>query len=205
MLKTQAGPVDKSLASQWQGVAVAPRRLRDGIPLWVVAAALALLLMFVFIGLRLSMNAQTDDTFHALQSLGASAIINRADLASAGKPFQKERWAAVVDAVGSHTLANALAQTRYGGVVAACGLAQGMDLPTTVMPFILRGVTLAGIDSVMAPLAKRQRAWDRLARDLDPALLERMIEEIPLEGAIAKAQDLMAGKVRGRVVVRVQP
>lgn len=138
-----------------------------------------------------------------LKALGASAIIDRAELASAGKPLQKERWAAVVDAVGSHTLVNALAQTRYGGVVAACGLAQGMDLPGSVAPFILRGVTLAGIDSVMAPLAKRQRAWDRLARDLDPALLERMIEEVPLEGAITKAQDLMAGKVRGRVVVRI--
>lgn len=138
-----------------------------------------------------------------LKALGASAIIDRADLGAAGKPFQKERWAAVIDAVGSHTLANALAQTRYGGVVAACGLAQGMDLPTTVMPFILRGVTLAGIDSVMAPLPKRQRAWDRLARDLDPALLERMIEEVPLDGAIAKAQQLMAGQVRGRVVVRI--
>ncbi|MBI3530896.1 MAG: oxidoreductase [Burkholderiales bacterium] len=138
-----------------------------------------------------------------LKALGASAIIDRAELASAGKPLQKERWAAVVDAVGSHTLVNALAQTRYGGVVAACGLAQGMDLPGSVAPFILRGVTLAGIDSVMAPLAKRQRAWDRLARDLDPALLERMIEEVPLEDAIAKAQQLMAGQVRGRVVVRV--
>ncbi|MEA3394738.1 MAG: MDR family oxidoreductase [Pseudomonadota bacterium] len=138
-----------------------------------------------------------------LQALGASAIIDRAELASAGKPLQKERWAAVVDAVGSHTLVNALAQTRYGGVVAACGLAQGMDLPGSVAPFILRGVTLAGIDSVMAPLAKRQRAWDRLARDLDLALLERMIEEVPLDGAITKAQQLMAGQVRGRVVVRV--
>ena len=138
-----------------------------------------------------------------LKALGAANIIDRAELASAGKPLQKERWAAVVDAVGSHTLVNALAQTRYGGVVAACGLAQGYDLPGTVMPFILRGVTLAGIDSVMAPLAKRQRAWDRLARDLDPALLERMIEEVPLEGAMAKAQQLMDGKVRGRVVVRI--
>ncbi|NMM19144.1 MAG: oxidoreductase [Rhodoferax sp.] len=137
-----------------------------------------------------------------LNSLGATSIIDRALLSNPGKPFQKERWAAVVDPVGSHTLANALAQTRYGGVVAACGLAQGMDLPTTVMPFILRGVTLAGIDSVMAPLAKRQRAWDRLARDLDPTLLESMIEEIPLEAAIAKAHDLMNGKVRGRVVVK---
>ena len=138
-----------------------------------------------------------------LKALGASAIIDRAELASAGKPLQKERWAGVVDALGSHTLVNALTQTRYGGVVAACGLAQGLDLPGTVMPFILRGITLAGIDSVMAPLAKRQRAWDRLARDLDPALLERMIEEVPLDGAIAKAQQLMAGQVRGRVVVRI--
>jgi acrylyl-CoA reductase (NADPH) len=138
-----------------------------------------------------------------LKALGASSVIDRAELASPGKPLQKERWAAVVDAVGSHTLVNALAQTRYGGVVAACGLAQGMDLPGTVAPFILRGVTLAGVDSVMAPLQKRQRAWDRLARDLDPALLERMIEEVPLEGAMAKAQQLMAGQVRGRVVVRV--
>ena len=138
-----------------------------------------------------------------LKSLGASAVIDRATLAQPGKPFQKERWAAVVDAVGSHTLANALAQTRYGGVVAACGLAQGMDLPTTVMPFILRGVTLAGVDSVMAPLAKRQRAWDRLARDLDLSLLESIIEEVPLQAAIAKAQQLMDGQVRGRVLVRI--
>ena len=137
-----------------------------------------------------------------LRSLGAASIIDRATLSAPGKPFQKERWAGVVDAVGSHTLANALAQTRYGGVVAACGLAQGMDLPTSVMPFILRGVTLAGVDSVMAPLAKRQRAWDRLAKDLNLALLETMIEEVPLEGAIAKAQHLMDGKVRGRVVVK---
>ncbi len=138
-----------------------------------------------------------------LQRLGATSIVARADLASAGKPFQKERWAGVVDAVGSFTLANALAQTRYGGVVAACGLAQGSDLPTTVLPFILRGVTLAGIDSVMAPLARRQRAWDRLARDLDPALLETMVDEVPLEEAIDKATALMDGKVRGRVVVRI--
>jgi acrylyl-CoA reductase (NADPH) len=140
-----------------------------------------------------------------LKSLGASAVIDRVALAQAGKPFQKERWAAVVDAVGSHTLANALAQTRYGGVVAACGLAQGMDLPTTVMPFILRGVTLAGVDSVMAPLAKRQRAWDRLASDLDLRLLESIIEEVPLQAAIAKAQQLMDGQVRGRVLVRIAP
>jgi len=138
-----------------------------------------------------------------LKALGASSIIDRATLSAAGKPFQKERWAGVVDAVGSHTLANALAQTKYGGVVAACGLAQGMDLPTTVMPFILRGVTLAGVDSVMAPLDLRQRAWDRLARDLDPALLESMIDEVGLDQAVAKARQLMAGQVRGRVVVKI--
>lgn len=137
-----------------------------------------------------------------LKALGASSIVDRTTLSNPGKPFQKERWAAVVDAVGSHTLANALAQTRYGGVVAACGLAQGMDLPTTVMPFILRGVTLAGVDSVMAPLARRQRAWDRLAHDLDPSLLESMIDEVSLGGAIGKAHELMAGTVRGRVVVK---
>lgn len=138
-----------------------------------------------------------------LKALGASTVIDRAELSGPGKPLQKERWAAVVDAVGSHTLVNALAQTRYGGVVTACGLAQGMDLPGSVAPFILRGVTLAGIDSVMAPLSRRQRAWDRLARDLDAALLERMIEEVPLEDALAKAAQLMAGQVRGRVVVKI--
>ena len=136
-----------------------------------------------------------------LSSLGASTVIDRAELSAAGKPLQKERWAAVVDAVGSHTLANALAQTRYGGVVAACGLAQGADLATTVMPFILRGVTLAGVDSVMAPIALRRQAWARLAADLDPVKLEAITEVIALDAAIAKAADLMAGKVRGRVVV----
>ena len=139
-----------------------------------------------------------------LKKLGATSVIERGSLSAPGKPFQKERWAAVVDAVGSHTLANALAQTRYGGVVAACGLAQGMDLPTSVMPFILRSVTLAGIDSVMAPLLRRQRAWERLARDLDPALLESMVEEVALEDAIGKAHALMDGQVRGRVVVRTR-
>ncbi|MDQ2779569.1 MAG: oxidoreductase [Pseudomonadota bacterium] len=138
-----------------------------------------------------------------LTKLGASSIIDRSELGAAGKPLQKERWAAVVDAVGSHTLANALAQTRYGGVVAACGLAQGHDLPATVMPFILRGVTLAGVDSVMAPHALRERAWARLATDLDPTLLETMIEEVPLSGAIEAAGRLMAGQVRGRVVVKI--
>ncbi len=138
-----------------------------------------------------------------LKQLGATSVIDRAELSAPGKPLQKERWAGVVDAVGSHTLANACAQTRYGGVVAACGLAQGADFPSTVMPFILRGVTLAGIDSVMAPLTRRQQAWERLAKDLDAAKLEAMVDEVPLERAAEKAADLMAGKVRGRVVVKI--
>lgn len=138
-----------------------------------------------------------------LKQLGATSVIDRAELSSPGKPLQKERWAAVVDAVGSHTLSNACAQTVYGGVVAACGLAQGADFPSSVMPFILRGVTLVGIDSVMAPLAKRQQAWNRLAIDLDPGKLEAMVEEVPLARAVEKAADLMAGKVRGRVVVKI--
>ena len=136
-----------------------------------------------------------------LTSLGAAAVIDRAELSAPGKPLQKERWAAVVDAVGSHTLANALAQTRYGGAIAACGLAQGLDLPGSVMPFILRSVALLGVDSVMAPLALRQQAWARLATDLDPALLEAITTEVPLSGAIAAAAQLMDGKVRGRMVV----
>lgn len=138
-----------------------------------------------------------------LHALGATNVIDRAELSAAGKPLQKERWAAVIDAVGSHTLVNALAQTRYGGVVAACGLAQGFDLPATVMPFILRGVTLAGVDSVMAPIASRRDAWARLAVDLDPSKLAAITEVVPLADAITKAHDLMQGKVRGRVVVKI--
>ncbi|MGD9832191.1 MAG: MDR family oxidoreductase [Piscinibacter sp.] len=138
-----------------------------------------------------------------LMSLGASSVIDRAELAAPGKPLQKERWAAVVDAVGSHTLANACAQTRYGGVVAACGLAQGGDLPTTVMPFILRGVTLAGVDSVYASQPLRRQAWQRLASDLDAARLEAIATEVSLDQAIERAHDLMAGKVRGRIVVSI--
>jgi acrylyl-CoA reductase (NADPH) len=139
-----------------------------------------------------------------LRALGASAVIDRAELGAPGKPFQKERWTAVVDAVGSHTLANALAQTRYGGVVAACGLAQGSDLPATVMPFILRSVTLAGIDSVMAPLALRREAWRRLAQDLDAVRLESMTREVDLDGAVPHAHALIEGKVRGRIVVDIR-
>ena len=138
-----------------------------------------------------------------LKGLGATAVIDRAELSAPGKPLQKERWAGVVDCVGSQTLANACAQTRYGGIVAACGLAQGADFPATVLPFILRAITLAGIDSVLAPLGRRQNAWDRLARDLDPARLESMIQEVPLEQAPAAATRLMAGQVRGRLVVKI--
>jgi acrylyl-CoA reductase (NADPH) len=138
-----------------------------------------------------------------LHGLGAQAVIDRAELAAPGKPLQKERWAGVVDAVGSHTLANACAQVRYGGAVAACGLAQGADLPATVMPFILRGVALLGVDSVMAPQALRREAWVRLARDLDPQRLESMVTEIGLDEAVEAAGRLMAGQVRGRLVVRI--
>ena len=138
-----------------------------------------------------------------LKQLGADTIIDRAELSNPGKPMQRERWAGVVDSVGSATLANAVAQTRYGGAVAACGLAQGADFPATVMPFILRGVRLLGVDSVMAPKAKRLEAWARLARDLDPALLEVIATEITLSEAVAAAADLLDGKVRGRIIVDV--
>ena len=138
-----------------------------------------------------------------LKGLGASEIIDRAELSGDGRPLAKERWAGVVDSVGSKTLANAIASTKYGGTVAACGLAQGMDLPATVMPFILRGVTLAGVDSVMAPRTARERAWGRLAVDLDPAKLETITTEVAMDDVIGVAPDILAGKVRGRVVVKI--
>jgi len=139
-----------------------------------------------------------------LKGLGATDIIDRNELSVPGKPLGRERWAGVVDAVGSHTLANACATTKYRGAVAACGLAQGMDFPASVAPFILRGVTLYGIDSVMAPLPVRQEAWKRLAHDLDIAKLDAITREIGLGEAIAVAADLLEGKVRGRVVVDVR-
>jgi acrylyl-CoA reductase (NADPH) len=139
-----------------------------------------------------------------LRELGAAEVIERATLSSPGKPLAKERWAGVIDAVGSHTLANACASTRYGGAVAACGLAQGMDFPASVAPFILRGVTLYGVDSVMAPRPRREAAWARLAQDLDLAQLDRMTSGIGLADAIAAAPRLLAGEVRGRLVVDVQ-
>jgi acrylyl-CoA reductase (NADPH) len=137
-----------------------------------------------------------------LESLGAKEIVDRATLSQPGKPLQKERWAGVVDSVGSHTLVNACAQTMAEGAVAACGLAQGMDFPATVAPFILRGVTLAGVNSVTAPMDRRLEAWRRLAR-LDRAKLRSTITDIALAQAIAKAPDVIAGKVRGRLVVDV--
>ena len=138
-----------------------------------------------------------------LKALGATSVIDRNELSAPGKPIGKERWAGVVDAVGSHTLANACATTKYRGAVAACGLAGGMDFPSTVMPFILRGVTLYGIDSMMAPLTVRQEAWQRLGKDLDLAKLDAMTSDIGLSEAIAYASALLAGEVRGRLAVDV--
>jgi len=138
-----------------------------------------------------------------LKGLGAAEIIDRAELSAPAKPLAKERWAAGIDSVGSQTLANLLAMTKYRGAVAACGLAGGMDLPTSVAPFILRGVSLLGIDSVMAPKPLRLEAWARLARDLDPAKLAAMTTVIPLDRVIEAGKDILAGKTRGRVVVAV--
>lgn len=138
-----------------------------------------------------------------LQRLGASEIIDRATLSESGKPLAKERWAAVIDSVGSHTLANACASTRAEGTVAACGLAQGMDFPASVAPFILRGVTLAGINSVTQPKARRVHAWERLAKDLDFSLLALISREIGLNEVLDAAPQLLAGQLRGRVVVDV--
>ena len=138
-----------------------------------------------------------------LTGLGAAEIIDRAELSAPGRPMGKERWAGAVDAVGSHTLANVIAQTRYGGAVTACGLAQGLDLPGSVAPFILRGVTLAGIDSVMCPKPRREEAWSRLAKDLDLGLLDSMTQQAVLTDVPALAEQILAGQVRGRVVVDV--
>ena len=139
----------------------------------------------------------------ALKALGAAEVIDRAELSAPGKPLAKERWVGAVDTVGSHTLANVCAGSKYRGAVAACGLAQGMDFPASVAPFILRGVTLYGIDSVMAPKALREQAWARLAKDLDLAKLDSLVSEVPLSGAIAAGSDILAGQVRGRLVVDV--
>ncbi|WP_417605605.1 MDR family oxidoreductase [Oceanimonas baumannii] len=138
-----------------------------------------------------------------LTALGAAEVMHRDALSAPGKPLAKARWAAVIDSVGSHTLANACAQTMEDGLVAACGLAQGMDFPATVAPFILRGVTLLGINSVTRPQSERDQAWARLAEELDTGLLEQTTREIALGEAIDAADDLLAGRVRGRLVVDV--
>ena len=138
-----------------------------------------------------------------LKHLGAAEIIDRAELSGAAKPLAKERWAGGVDSVGSTTLANLLSMTKYGGAIAACGLAAGMDLPSSVAPFILRGVCLLGIDSVMAPIEKRKAAWARLATDLDKSKLAEITSEIPLDAVIAEGEKILAGQVRGRIVVKI--
>lgn len=143
------------------------------------------------------------DQAEYLKKLGASEIMDRNLLSEPGRPLAKERWAGAVDSAGSHTLANVCASTQYGGAVAACGLAQGMDLPASVAPFILRGVTLAGIDSVMRPIEDRTEAWQRLADILEPEVFEDISTEISLSDVVSTAEELMAGKVRGRVVVDV--
>jgi acrylyl-CoA reductase (NADPH) len=138
-----------------------------------------------------------------LKALGAAEVIDRAQLAVPARPLGKERWAGGIDAAGSHTLANLLSMTQYGGTIAACGLAQGMDLATSVAPFILRGVNLAGIDSVMAPKALRREAWTRLAQDLDKGKLKAITTSRPLEEVTALAPEILAGNIRGRVVLEV--
>lgn len=138
-----------------------------------------------------------------LKTLGASEVIDRNTLSEPGRPLAKERWAGVVDSVGSHTLVNACASTKYGGIVAACGLAQGMDLPGTVAPFILRGVTLAGIDSVMRPTADRIEAWQRLADVLEADMFKDVAKQIDLSQVVETANELLAGRVQGRVVVKL--
>jgi acrylyl-CoA reductase (NADPH) len=138
-----------------------------------------------------------------LRALGATEIIDRKDLSGPGRPLGRERWAGAVDVAGSHTLANVCASMAYGGTVAACGLSQGMDFPGSVAPFILRGVTLAGVDSVRCPIPRRLVAWRRLAIDLDVGHIELMAREISLEEAIPTARDQLAGVTRGRIVVDV--
>jgi acrylyl-CoA reductase (NADPH) len=138
-----------------------------------------------------------------LKDLGAAEIIDRNELSGPAKPLAKERWAGGIDSVGSTTLANVLSMTKYGGAIAACGLAAGMDLPSSVAPFILRGVSLLGIDSVMCPINLRKAAWARLASDLDHGKLAEITHEIGLEGVIAAGAQILAGQVRGRIVVKI--
>jgi len=138
-----------------------------------------------------------------LKALGAAEIIDRNELSGPAKPLAKERWAGGIDSVGSTTLANLLSMTKYRGAIAACGLAAGMDLPSSVAPFILRGVCLLGIDSVMCPIELRKQAWTRLATDLDPKKLTEITQEIDLDGVIEAGAKVLAGQVRGRIVVKI--
>jgi acrylyl-CoA reductase (NADPH) len=138
-----------------------------------------------------------------LKSLGATEVIDRSELSGPAKPLAKERWAGGIDSVGSTTLANLLSMTKYGGAIAACGLAAGMDLPSSVAPFILRGVCLLGIDSVMCPIELRKIAWTRLASDLDPGKLTEITHEIGLDGVVDAGAKILAGQVRGRIVVKI--
>lgn len=155
------------------------------------------------LGYRVVASTGRPNEVEYLKALGAAEIVDRAQFSTPGKPLTKERWAGAVDTVGSHTLANVCAGMKYRGVVAACGLAQGMDFPATVAPFILRGVTLAGIDSVYCPREERIEAWQRLARDLDPAHLDLISHEVGLADVIRLAGELLGGQVRGRLIVNV--
>ncbi|KAF6656755.1 oxidoreductase [Pantoea anthophila] len=146
-------------------------------------------------------SGRASDHAYLIDTLGAASVIDRDELSQPGKPLAKERWAAAIDSVGSHTLANVLAATRRDGAVAACGMAQGLDLPASVAPFILRGVTLAGVDSVLCPTPLRQQAWQRLGELLDGERLSRLSRVIPLSEAKQGAQDLLDGKVQGRLIV----
>jgi acrylyl-CoA reductase (NADPH) len=153
------------------------------------------------LGYRVAASTGRTETHGFLRSLGATTIVDRGELAAAGKPFDKERWAGAVDTVGSQTLATVLAQTRYGGAVAACGLVGGTDLPTTVLPFILRGVSLLGVDSVMCPAPRRVEAWQRLAHDLPSGLLDELTTVEPMTRVPQLADDIIAGRTCGRVVI----
>ena len=189
-----------AMALEREGVARGDEVLVTGASGGVGSVAVAILSRW---GYRVVASTGRANEADYLKSLGAADVVDRKLLSEPGKPLQKERWAGVVDCVGSHTLANACAQTRYRGVVAACGLAQGMDFPATVAPFILRGVRLIGVDSVMCPMPERKAAWQRFATDFDLGRLVVITSEIALSETIARAGDVLAGKVRGRLVVDV--
>jgi acrylyl-CoA reductase (NADPH) len=182
--------------------------VRPGSPVVVTGAAggvgsVAVALLST-LGYTVTASTGRPDESSYLKDLGATEVIARADLSGPPRPLAKERWAGAVDTVGSSTLANVLSMIRYGGAVAACGLAGGMDLPATVAPFILRGAALLGIDSVMAPLTLRNEAWQRLATDLDRQKLAKMIGETDLEGVITAGKKIVEGGVRGRLVVKIR-